>query len=164
MQQKIKRQQKFLDITPNKTQQNVVNFRSGIKNSKSTLFSRGKRTQDFFTEDSRLYITPKQQALLRKGVKINQNLHRWDSLSSRVVTEFVRYQPSETSLLLKYLEKRYEMFNDATGDAARSFVGQFSTVRLWNASIVGAILFGMVTMTFVYKYLGQGAAAADDVL
>ncbi|HBI33837.1 MAG TPA: hypothetical protein DEA43_04315 [Candidatus Moranbacteria bacterium] len=164
MQQKIKRQQKFLDITPNKAQQNVVGFRSGIKKSKATLFSRGKRTQDFFTEDSRLYITPKQQALLRKGVKINHNLHRWDSLSSRVVAEFVRYQPSETSLLLEYLEKRYEMFNDATGEAARSFVGQFSTVRLWNASIVGAILFGMVTMTFVYKYLGQGAAAADDVL
>ncbi|KKQ51254.1 MAG: hypothetical protein US70_C0020G0004 [Parcubacteria group bacterium GW2011_GWD2_38_11] len=159
-----KQQRKFLDISSSKTEQNVVDFRFAIKNAKvtSTLFSRGKRTQDFFTEDSKLYVTPKQQILLRKGMKLDQGIRKWDGLSARVVTEFVRYQPSETSLLLKHLEKRYEMFNDVTGDAARSFFGQFSTVRLWNASIVGSILFGMVMMTFVYKYLGQGASAADD--
>ena len=161
MHQKQKKQKKFLDISFNKQQRNVVDFRSAIKNanSTSTLFSRGRRTEAFFTEDSKLYITPREQILLRKGVELDRDLHKWDSLSARVVTKFVRYEPSGASLLLKSLERRYAMLNDATGDATRSFLGQFSTVRLWNASIVGSILFGMVMMTFVYKYLGQGAAA-----
>lgn len=161
MKQKQKKQKKFLDISFNDRQQNVADFRCAIKNSKSTptLFSKGKRTDTFFTEDSRLYITPHEQSLLRKGKELDRSLHKWDSLSARVVTKFVRYQPSETSLLLKSLERRYEMFNESTQEAARGFLGQFSTVRLWNASVVGSILFGMVMMTFVYRYLGQGAAA-----
>lgn len=161
MHQKQKLQKKFLDISSSKQQQRIADFRRAIKKAKptSTLFSNGKRTENFFTEDSKLYITPRQQILLRNGVELDQNLHKWDSLSARVVTKFVRYQPSETSLLLKSLERRYAMLNEATGDIANNFFGQFSTARLWNASIVGSILFGMVMMTFVYKYLGQGAAA-----
>lgn len=161
MHQKQKKQKKFLDISFNKQQQNVADFRFEMKNAKptSTLFSKGKRTEAFFTEDSKLYVTPHEQILLRKGLELDRNLRKWDSLSSRIVTRFVRYQPSEASLLLKALEERYETFNDVAGDATRNFLGQFSTARLWNASIIGSILFGMVTMTFVYRYLGQGAAA-----
>jgi hypothetical protein len=161
MHKKQIQQKKFLDISSSREQQQVADFQLAEKKAKviSTLFSRGKRTDEFFTEDSRLYITPREQMLIRKGVKLDRDFNKWDSLSSRVVNDFVRYQPSETSMLLSALERRYEMFNDSTAEAARSFIGQFSTVRLWNASIIGSILFGMVTMTFVYRYLGQGAAA-----
>jgi hypothetical protein len=156
-----KKQKKFLDISSNKQQRNVADFRAALGKTKvtSTLFSKGGRTQSFFTEDSKLYITPRQQALLAKGIEFDGGVHNWDGLSARIVTKFVRYEPTGTSLLLEALEKRYEMFNDATIDAARTLSGQFSMVRLWNASIVGSILFGMVMMTFVYRYLGQGAAA-----
>ncbi|MDO8529676.1 MAG: hypothetical protein Q7S18_03335, partial [bacterium] len=42
------------------------------KNSKSTLFSRGERTESFFTEDSKLYITPKEQKLLNQGIRLTR--------------------------------------------------------------------------------------------
>jgi hypothetical protein len=152
---------KFLDISGNDKQQGIADFRGALKNSKSKpiLFSKGKIIDSFFTEDSKLYITPNEQAQLRKGMVLDRKNKKWDSLSSRVVCEFVRYQPSEKSLLLEALQRRYDMLNDTTAEATKSFVGQFSTVRLWNASIIGSILFGMVTMTFVYRYLGQGASA-----
>jgi hypothetical protein len=165
MPQKAKQSKKFLDISGNR-QQCVADFDAAVKNAKSTstLFSRGKRTKTFFTQDSKLYITPEQQQLLRKGVQLNLGAHRWDGLSSRVVTRFVRYQPSEASLLMLELKKRYEMFDEATISMARSFSGQFSMARAWNASIIGSILFGMVMMTFVYRYLGQGASAKQTDL
>lgn len=156
-----KKQKKFLDISFNKQQRNVADFRTALgKNAiTSTLFSKGGRTQSFFTEDSKLYITPRQQALLAKGIELNSGVRSWDGMSGRIVTKFAHYQPTEASLLLEALERRYEMFNEATIDVARTFSGQFSMVRLWNASIIGSILFGMVMMTFVYRYLGQGASA-----
>jgi len=161
MELKRKKQRKFLDMKVNLGQHNVVEFRAEMKKgvSGSVLFSKGKLVNNFFTEDSKLYITPKEQALLRSGIELNRAPHKWDNISSRIVTKFVRYNPSATSLLLKSLEKRYEIFNDVTSEASRTILGQFSTAKLWNASIVGSILFGMVMMTFVYRYLGQGASA-----
>ncbi len=161
MKQKSKNQKKFIDIAQAGKRSNSVVFESSVKASScnSTLFSRGKRTNAFFTEDSKLYVTPREQKMLRSGIVLDRETKKWDALSCRVVKKFVRYQPSQTSLLLKLLEARYEKFNDATADTARNFVGQFTTVRLWNASIVGSILFGMMMMTFVYRYLGQGASA-----
>ncbi len=159
----MNKNKKFLDIKTGKQQQCVADFRLAMRNkqSVSTLFSKGGRTDNFFTEDSKLYITPAEQILLRSGIELNRKSHGWDTISARVVTKFVRYNPSQASLLLKELEKRYELFNESTGDVAKNFLGQFSTVKLWNASIIGSILFGMVMMTFVYKYLGQGAAANE---
>ncbi len=34
-----------------------------------------------------------------------------------------------------------------------------SVVKMWNISIVGAVIFGMLTMTMVYRYLGQNVSA-----
>jgi hypothetical protein len=123
------------------------------------LFSHGKRINSFFTEDSKLYITPKEQALLRKGVKLDRNLKKWDSLSARIVHKFVYYQPNNASKLIDLLGERYAAMGDSINQAQTNLVSGFSMVRLWNLSIVGSILFGMVIMTFVYRYLGQGASA-----
>lgn len=166
MQEEIKKQKKFLDLSSSNQQQGVADFRLAMKNSKNipVLFSKGRRTESFFTEDSKLYITPREQLFLKKGLKLDRKTLKWDGLSARVVTKFVRYQPSETSILLKSLEKRYAAFDEATIEMAQSFSKQFSVVRLWNASIIGSILFGMVMMTFVYRYLGQGALAKQPVI
>jgi hypothetical protein len=129
------------------------------KERTSVLFSRGKISETFFTEDSKLYITPREQLLLRKGIELNKNLKKWDSISSRVVLNYSRYEPNETSQLIKLLKKRYALLGDSIVQAQESFASQLSLVRLWNMSIVGSILFGMVIMTFVYKYLGQGVSA-----
>lgn len=156
----MKKQKKYLDIRFQAGRQKATFFgdQSSLEFG-SILFSRGKKTDKFFTEDSRLYITPSEQKLLREGVILDRGVKKWDNLSSRVVHKFVRYQPSQTSILLDAFEKRYQLFNESAVDATRGFLSQFSTVRLWNASIIGSILFGMILMTFVYRYLGQGASA-----
>jgi hypothetical protein len=161
--QKNEKQKKSLDITQTFKQQRAVVFADLQKASReeSILFSRGRKTTSFFTEDSKLYITPREQKLLRSGKTLDRGVMKWDALSSRIVNNFVRYEPSQSSILLKVLEERYAKFDEATCEVAKSFLGQFSTVRLWNASIVGSILFGMMMMTFVYRYLGQGAAANE---
>ncbi|HOF42234.1 MAG TPA: hypothetical protein PK260_01885 [Candidatus Moranbacteria bacterium] len=124
------------------------------------LFSRGKKSRHFYTEDSKLYITPREQQMMRNGIKINRSVHMWDSANSRIVADFMRYCPNGgNSSLVKILEKRSADLCDSLAEVSQNFVRQFSLVRLWNLSIVGSILFGMVLMTFVYKYLGQGAAA-----
>ena len=158
---KEKKQKKFLDIQANKKRQAVATFRSEISNKKNvpTLFSRGKRMESFFTEDSKLYISPRQQEALRKGIGLDNRVGKWDSLSSRVVNKFVCAKPGNASVLLKALENRYAILNESANEMVDSFTGQFSMVRLWNASIIGSILFGMVMMTFVYRYLGQGVSA-----
>jgi len=141
------------------TRKQLTSTALGRKKKTSVLFSRGKRSSTFFTEDSKLYITPHEQALLRRGIKLDRNLRKWDSLSSRIVRNFVRYQPSKSSRLVELLKERYAILGDSIVQAQESFNSQLSLVRLWNMSIVGSVLFGMIVMTFVYKYLGQGVSA-----
>ncbi|HPN55025.1 MAG TPA: hypothetical protein PLB52_03815 [Candidatus Moranbacteria bacterium] len=135
----------------------------GPQNSGPILFSKGKIKYEFFTEDSGLYITPRQSELLRKKVLLNQNIKNWDSLSSRIVQGFVYCKPKETAVLLDALEKRYSLLNDSINNVSKGFFGHLSLARAWNLSIVGSILFGMMMMTFVYRYLGQGASAQQAV-
>lgn len=148
---------KSVDIKNNKKRSKV--FFSRRKKVSSVLFSKGKISESFFTEDSKLYITPCEQKLLRKGIKLNRDLKKWDSLSSRIVRDFIYYKPKKSGEIAKTLEEKYEIINDSLSETSRSFLGQFSLMRLWNFSIVGSILLGMFMMTFVYRYLGQGASA-----
>ncbi len=133
-----------------------------LKESETILYSRGKKIRTFFTEDSKLYITPKEAKLIRCGVKLERRIGQWDNLQSRIVRNFIKYRPSPTSYLLELLDKKLVLIQEQAKEASENLWGQFSLVRLWNLSIVGSILFGIVTMTFVYKYLGQGVAASDQ--
>lgn len=132
--------------------------RRTFKGSSATLFSKGRRTTAFFTEDSKLYITPKQQEMMNGGAEFDFGIKKWDALSARIVRDYKAHCPSEVGLAVK-LEARYVKFKEEFDQASQSFIGQFSVAKLWNLSMVGAILFGMVSMTFIYRYLGQGAAA-----
>ena len=159
---------KNIDIKNTKKQPRDVFLRRG--KSVSVLFSRGKRSNKFFTEDSKLYITPLEHKMLKDGVNLDRNVKKWDSLNDRIVKNFIRFEPSKTSKLLKIwkehsiiLKERSEMLNDSFSEASQNFIRQFSRhfslVKVWNMSIIGSVLFGMVIMTFVYRYLGQGASA-----
>jgi hypothetical protein len=152
-----------LDIKSNDVyREDFLEGSSSLKKNETILYSRGKKIQTFFTEDSKLYITPKEAQLIRNGIKLERRTGQWDNLHSRVVCDFIQYRPNQASYLLKLLEEKVGLLQKQTQETSESLLGQFSLVRLWNLSIVGSILFGMVTMTFMYKYLGQGAAAAGE--
>lgn len=44
-------------------------------------------------------------------------------------------------------------------EAAQNPLRHVSIVKMWNISIVGAVIFGMLTMTMIYRYLGQNVSA-----
>ena len=125
------------------------------------LLSRGKVSNAFYTEDSKLYITPKEYELLRKGVKLDRSVRKWDCLSSRIARDYKRYNPNHAGVLYRALKKRSEALALDIEETSHNLFAQFSMVRLWNLSIVGAILLGMFSMTMIYRYLGQGAAAEE---
>lgn len=131
-------------------------------NPKSTLFSRGERTESFFTEDSKLYVTPKEQKLLDQGIKLNGGLREFDGASSRIIESYRQFRPSQSDILYKSLIKRYTRIKANITDIPQSFFRQLSLVKLWNLSIIGAIIIGMISMTFIYRYFGMGASAVED--
>jgi hypothetical protein len=131
-------------------------------NLKSALFSREGITESFFTEDSKLYITPREQELLEKGIEINTRKTRFDGISARVVNSYRYFRPSEKDILYERLLNRWDRMQSEVMEAPQNFLRQISLAKLWNVSIVCAIIVGMVSMTFIYRYLGMGASAKGN--
>lgn len=157
-----KKVSQFLDYGKTRT-----DLKKSLGEGRSLLYRKGRVSQHFFTEDSKLYITPKEQSRIEAGVTLNRRIGKWDALSSRVANNYVQSKgiKKEDRLVIN-LQQRLNLLQHEISDASQSFVGQFGLVKLWNFSVIGAILFGMISMTFIYRYLGQGAAAgiAADTL
>lgn len=132
------------------------------KNSKSMLFSRGRRTEFFYTEDSKLYITPREQELIDQGVEINPREARFDSLSAKIIKDYRKFRPKENDFLYKKFLDKYAELREEFSELPQNFVRRFSLVKLWNFSLVAAVIIGMVSMTFIYRYLGAGASAEEN--
>ena len=121
----------------------------------STLFSRGKRTQTFFTEDSHRYITPLEQASMLAGVRRFDRSGQFDSVQIRYLHPSV----SASETLYRSLSDRYYGVVETFRYLPDMLSAHISPVRVWNASIIGAIIFGMFSMTLIYRYLGQQVSA-----
>ncbi|MFH0969252.1 MAG: hypothetical protein V1804_01970 [Patescibacteria group bacterium] len=128
-------------------------------NLKSTLFSRGRIMESFFTEDSGLYISPKEQKLINEGIKISRRVNIFDGISTRVVAGYRNFRPREDDFLYKKLVEKYEKVRQNFSDLPQNFIRRISLIKLWNLSIASAIILGMVSMTFIYRYLGAGVSA-----
>ncbi len=141
--------------------ENFNDFKNKSIKNKSVLSSKGRTTDKFFTEDSKLYITPKESKLLEEGIDLDRGIGKWDSLSSRIVRDYMQYSPSGISIMQRRLRRSYARLQEDVSEKSNTILNQFSMVRLWNLSIVGAILLGMFSMTMIYRYLGQGATASN---
>lgn len=149
----------FLDsVFTGKERNDFFSLEKVNKNSKSTLFSHGRRTESFFTEDSRLYVTPKQQRLIKEGVKLNESCI-FDGISARIVGEYRKFRTSKEDFLYSKLVDKFLEIQQGFADLPQNFSRRMTLVRIWNLSVVGAIVLGMVSMTFIYRYLGAGASA-----
>jgi len=132
---------------------------------KFILFSRGTRKEYFFTEDSKLYVTPKESELLKEGVILDREIKKWDSASSRVVRNYRKFRPQRNDYLYgALLRSRRKMENLRQGllENSRHCLGRFSTAKLWNFSIITAVVIGMFAMSLIYRYLGPSASAIDS--
>ncbi len=140
-----------------------------FNHQESILYSRGKISRCFFTEDSKLYITPTEQKLISQGKKLNRHIHRWDSLSARIVREYQilrkerkGIENKESWLVKKFNYHRDRLLKNLT-QKSKELVDQWSLAELWNLSLVGAVLLGMISMSFIYRYLGTQASAENVV-
>ncbi len=126
----------------------------------STLFSRGKRTRTFFTFDSHRYITPlEREALLERKYRYERR-RQFDS----VQIKYSQFPQSASELLQQQLTRRYASIKDTLRYFPDMVNAHISPMRVWNASIIGAMLFGMFSMTLIYRYLGQQASAESVVM
>jgi hypothetical protein len=130
--------------------------------AKSILFSRYGITERFFTEDSKLYITPREQKVLEKGMEIRSGAAKLDGVSTRIVEKYQTFRPKKDDFLYNKFLQNIEKIKDSFQNLPEAVERQFTLVKLWNLSVVGAILLGMVSMTFIYKYLGVGSSASGS--
>jgi hypothetical protein len=134
-----------------------ITRRFGGETLSPTLFSRGKITKAFFTADSHRYATPLEQRMLVAGIKRFERNGRFDSVQAR----FTYPARSVSQNLYEELRIRYEDVWGTLRYFPDMLSAHLSPVRVWNASIVGAIFFGMFSMTLIYRYLGQSASADE---
>lgn len=129
----------------------LVRFVSRYKNS-SVLFSKYGKTTDFSTDN--LYIH-----FVKSGR--NYDFLSLDGFLEHKKIVSMRYAARNREYILAAIKERYGSYGAYFKDTlANSFEGM-STVKLWNVSMVGSLVVGMFLMTFIYRYLGQGAAAVS---
>lgn len=125
----------------------------------SVLLSRKGKTESFFTRDSKLYYTPEELKLLQKGGQVTRITRRFDGLSSRDFEKSRIYAIGREEFYYAELRAKYLDFGSYVADWVRGKTEGISMVRMWNVSIVSAVIFGMVMMTMIYRYLGQNVSA-----
>ncbi len=119
-----------------------------------TLLLGGERTGFFVTEDSRKYISKKQQ--YKKSIKYNYIDSRgyFDSLHVRYIRVY-----SAGELQQRRIVSEFRNVKDITSSFRMALKLDMSPIRMWQVSLAGAVLFGMVSMSMIYKNLGQNAFA-----
>ena len=160
------KKQSFLDglaRTDNRVKEFDLPLAKYITKYKRTavLFSKSGRTGSFFTEDSKKYITPDEYRLSKRGERIVRLVDRLDSLQARAFADTRMYANTQKGFWLPLkLKRSYAEFRAHALGLVHESTEKLTLVRMWNLSIVGAVIFGMLTMTMIYNYLGQGVSAA----
>jgi len=125
----------------------------------SVLLTPSGRTESFFTQDSKLYWTQEELRAIRRGERITRITQQLDGLAARAFGPAISYPKAKESFVFRILTKRYlswrQRLENLIDDSARGL----SFARMYNASVVAAVIFGMILMTMVYRYLGQGVSA-----
>jgi len=99
------------------------------------------------TENSGFYYISK------KGIK------KIDGLNSRDAKENPIYSIGKSDLAILGAKRKYSNFRKRCLETFDNSVRVVSPVKMWNFSLVVAIIFGMLSMTMIYRYLGEGVSA-----
>ncbi len=137
----------------------LAKFVGKYRNS-SILFSKHGKINSFFTEDSKLYITPAEYRKKERGERIVRVTNRLDSALSRNFEKTRIYSVDQRDATYTSIKQRYSSLGNYIQDLFRGAVQGVSVAKMWNLSIVGSVIFGMLTMTMIYKYLGQNVSAS----
>lgn len=152
----------LVDGLKNKSQQKSKFLDNYKGREKSSMFlTPSGKVRDFFTSDSNLYCTPWEYSIAKKGANIYKKIQGMDSISLRYSKREIPAF-SQGDILYLSFRRRYSTLNNYFSELFSGSFENISPVKVWNLSIVGAIIFGMFTMTMIYRYLGQSVWAGDD--
>jgi len=122
-----------------------------------TLLLGGGRTEFFVTKDSRKYISKEQQYKKDTSYDYIDSRGYFDSVHLRYVRTYCASEVQQRHIIAEFRNAR---------DVATSFRTalklDLSPIRMWQVSLAGAVLFGMISMNMIYKNLGQSAMAKGD--
>lgn len=131
----------------------LARFVKKHKNS-SILFSKCGPTGNFSTNNLELYFL--------------KNDKQPDTRSLDGFLRFEKRLPASyafrnRSSFYAEFKRKYPATKEYFQEVLQAPFREFSMVRVWNVSIVGALIFGMFIMTFIYRYLGQNAVAVEKL-
>lgn len=126
----------------------------------ATLFSRGKRMERFFTNDSKRYVSAYETYQLEKGCRHYEAAGRFDSVHVRFVSSQDKKRAS-SEILYQKLRQDFSGWSDAFFRVPDMLRLGLSPAKAWNVSLVAAVFVGMFSMTLIYRYLGQQALATE---
>jgi polyhydroxyalkanoate synthesis regulator phasin len=115
---------------------------------KSTLYSAGGGKTDHFT-------TGKFRLSLKRQIPV-------DSLLRSIQKEPQKCHSEDYLFIYREARDRYLSLKNYFIDYIGGHTSGISPIKMWNLSVVSALIFGMFLMTFIYRYLGQGASARSD--
>lgn len=141
-------------------------FLSGESSSKikSVLISCNSKREKFFTDESRLYFNYTNDYFSKINER-KKDIPFLDSLNYNVINNYQKYRGKKSSYLIRkydFITRKIKRHNERVVNGSLNFLDNVSPIRLWNASMLTAILIGMISMSFIYRYLGQGVSAKDD--
>ncbi|HIP50026.1 MAG TPA: hypothetical protein EYG99_01110 [Candidatus Pacebacteria bacterium] len=122
-----------------------------------TLLLSGERTEFFVTEDSRKYISKEQQYKIDAKYDYIDPRGYFDSLHVRYVRSY-----SAEELQQRHVVAEFRSARDIVMSFRIALKLDLSPIRMWQVSLAGAVLFGMISMNMIYKNLGQSAMAKGD--
>lgn len=132
--------------------------------SGSFLYSKGAKRENFFTGNSYLYFDC-EDSISRKIIEFRTENKLIDGLNRKAINDYRKFRRGKNDLLwLKYkqLVLKLDLYQQQLDQKKDNFLDNISVVKLWNTSILAAVIIGMISMSFIYRYLGQGAAAEDE--
>jgi hypothetical protein len=127
-------------------------------NVQTLLLKEGGRTEFFVTQDSHRYITQVQLEKISKNYEYVDPRGYFDSVQVRYVRQYTAHE-----LQYNYIVAEFRSFKNITTSFREALRLDLSPIRMWQVSLAGAVLFGMVSMSMIYKNLGQSAFAKESV-
>lgn len=143
----------------NKSSSDLHLAMSEKKENSAIFFSKNGIVDKFFTDDSKLYLTPSELRKMRKGGRIVRTIGRLDNVFSREFEKTKIYSIGHSDVASLRVRRVYLRLRNYAVNLVEDATGGISMSKMWNLSIVGAVIFGMFTMTMIYRYMGQNVSA-----
>lgn len=128
---------------------------------KSIFFSKYGKTEAFRTESLDFHFAKNEKTVDFRNLDSVCRLEKNQLLFARPALT-VKIKKVYLSREIKEIQERYSSWKNYAVDFWEGSTRGVSLVKMWNVSLVGALIFGMFIMTFIYRYLGQGALAVSS--